>query len=137
MYRAVEEFGQVIDVLGSQKRDLVATRRFFARALRHGTHPTEVTTDRAQAYPRVLDELLPAACPVMQKYANNSIESDHGRWKSRLRPMCGLKRLQSARVISAGHAFAQNIRCGYYELGTEEPTTLRMMTVFTELALAI
>jgi DDE domain len=57
-----------------------------------------VSTDRASAYPRVLDELLPAACHVMEQYSNNPIEADHGRLKSRLRPMRGLKRLRSAQV---------------------------------------
>jgi transposase, IS6 family len=137
LYRAVEQFGQVIDVLVSQKRDLAAARRFFTRALRHGTSPTEVTTDRAQAYPRALDELLPAACHVMQKYANNPIETDHGRLKSRLRLMRGLKQLRCARVISAGHAVIQNIRRGHYELGTEEGAHLRVMTAFDELTQAI
>jgi hypothetical protein len=84
-----------------------------------------VTTDGAPTYPRVLDELLPAACHVTEKYANNPIEADHGRLKSRLRPMRGLKRLRCARVISAGHAFIQNIRRGHYELGTEEEANLR------------
>jgi transposase, IS6 family len=137
LYRAIDQFGQVIDVLVSQKRDLAATRRFFTRALERGTPPTEVTTDRAQAYPQVLDELLPAGCHVMQKYANNSIGSDHGRLKSRPRPMRGLTRLSSARVISAGHVFIQNIRRGHYELGVEEPTTLWVAAAFDELALAI
>ncbi|MBV8539413.1 MAG: DDE-type integrase/transposase/recombinase [Pseudonocardiales bacterium] len=71
--------------------DLVATRRFFARALRHGTPPTEVTTDRAQAYPRVLDELVPPACHVMETYADDPIKTDHGRLKSRLRPVRGFR----------------------------------------------
>jgi hypothetical protein len=39
--------------------------------------------------------------------------------KARLRPMRGLKRLRSARVICAGHAFVQNLRCGHYELGLD------------------
>jgi len=137
LYRAIERFGQVIDVLVAQKRDLAATCQFFTRALRHGSRPTEVSTDRAQAYPRALDELMPTACPVMTKYTNNPIESDHSRLKSRLRPMRGIKRLQSAQVISAGHAFIQNIRRSHYELGVEEPTTLRVATAFTELVLAI
>jgi transposase, IS6 family len=64
---------------------------------------TEVTTDRALAYSRALDDLVPAACHVMKKYANNPIESDHSRLKSRLRPMRGLKRLRCARLISAVH----------------------------------
>jgi IS6 family transposase len=50
--------------------------------------------------------------------------------------MRGLKRLRCVRVISAGHAFVQNIRRGHHELGTEKPTTLRVATAFTELAQA-
>jgi DDE domain len=57
--QAIDQYGQVIDVLVSEKRDLAATRRFFTRALDHGPRPTEVSTDRAPAYPRILDELLP------------------------------------------------------------------------------
>jgi len=117
LYRAIDQFGQVIDVLVSEKRDLAATRRFFTRALDHAPSPIEVTTDRAAAYPRGLDELVPATCHATEQYGNNSIEADHGRLKSRLRPMRGLKQLRCARVIIAGHAFIQNIRCGHYELG--------------------
>jgi transposase, IS6 family len=58
-----------------------------------------VTTDQAPAYLRVLDELLPAACHVMEQYANNAIKNDHGRLKARLRPMRGVKRLRSAQAL--------------------------------------
>ena len=71
------------------------------------------------------------------KYANNPIEADHGRLKSRLRPMRGLKQLRCARVISAGHAFVQNLRRGHYELGVKDIANLRVMTAFDELTLAI
>jgi IS6 family transposase len=36
LYRAVDQYGQVIDVLLSEQRDTTATRRFFTRALRYG-----------------------------------------------------------------------------------------------------
>jgi DDE domain len=62
LYRTVDQHGQVIDVLLSARRDLAAARRFSTRALRSGTVPAEVTTDRAPAYPRVLDELTPQRC---------------------------------------------------------------------------
>jgi transposase-like protein len=78
LYRAIDQYGQVIDVLVSEKRDLAATRRLFARALTHGPRPTEVSTDRAPAYPRVLDELLPSARHVVERYANNPVETDYG-----------------------------------------------------------
>ena len=137
LYRAIDQFGQVIDVLVAETRDLAATRRFFTRALEHGPRPSEVNTDRASAYLRVLDELLPSACHVMEQYANNPIESDHGRLKSRLRPMHGLKQLRSARVISTGHAFVQNLRRGHYELATDASPPLRLAAAFTELALVL
>jgi transposase, IS6 family len=137
LYRAIDQFGQVIDVLVSQKRDMAATRQFFTRALRHGPRPTEVTTDRAPAYPRVLEELVPAARHLRERYANNPIETDHGRLKSRLRPMRGLKRLRCARVIIAGHAFIQNLHRDHYELGVNADPRHRLSAAFTELTLAI
>jgi IS6 family transposase len=93
-----------------------------------------VTTDRAPAYPRVVDELLPAACHVVEQYANNPVEADHGRLKSRLRPMRGLKRLRSTQVISTGHAFVQNIRRGHYELGLDADSKCQLSAAFAELA---
>ena len=51
LYRAVDQFGQVIDVLVSPKRDKTAARRFFTRALAGATAPAEVTTDRARRLP--------------------------------------------------------------------------------------
>ena len=128
---------QLIDVLVSEKRDLAATRRFFTRALGHGPCPIEVTTDRAAAYPRVLDELVPSACHVTEQYGNNPIEADHGWLKSRLRAMRGLKQLRCARVITAGHAFIQNIRRGHYKLGTEQTVNLRVPAAFDELGRGI
>lgn len=117
LYRAVDQFGQVIDVLASAKRDLAAGRRFLTRALPHGRRPVEVPTDRAASCPRVLDEQLPAAHHVDERYTNNVVEADQGRFKARLRPMRGLKRLGSAQVVGSGRALVQNIRHGHYELG--------------------
>jgi transposase, IS6 family len=138
VYRAIDQFGQVIDVFVSPRRDTIAARRFFKQAI--GTvkvTPVEVITDRAPTYPIVLDELLPAAWHRTEQYANNCVESDHGRLKARLRPMRGLKQDRSARVIIGGYAFVQNLRRGHYELAVEEPTNRRVAVGFDELALAI
>ena len=137
LYRAIDQHGQVIDVLLSARRDPAAARRFFIRALRAGTIPAEVTTDRASAYPRVLDELIPSALHTVERYANNSIETDHGRLKARLRPMRGLKRHRSARTLAAGHAFVQNLRRGHYELATDVPARHRIRAAFDQLTMAI
>ncbi|MFC4046777.1 IS6 family transposase [Dactylosporangium siamense] len=58
VYRAVDQYGQVIDVLVSARRDADAARRFFRRALSVlKVTPTEVVNDAASVYPGVLDEL--------------------------------------------------------------------------------
>jgi transposase, IS6 family len=85
----------------------------------------------------VIEELIPAACHVTEQYANNPVEADHGRLKIRLRPMRGLKRLRSARVICTGHAFVQNLCRGHYELGWGIDRRHRLTAIFTELARAI
>ena len=89
LYRAVDQFGQVIDVLMSERRDTAAARQFFIRALAQGPAPVEVTTDMAGPYLRVLDERVPAAAHVTEQYSNNRIEADHARLQARLRPMRG------------------------------------------------
>ena len=138
VYRAVDQYGQVVDVLVSARRDANAARRFFRRALDTlKVTPSEVVTDRAPTYPRVLDELIPAAWHHVERYENNRIEADHGRLKHRLRPMRGLRTEQTAQVVVAGLAFVQNLLRGHYELATESPRQLRVATAFTELARAI
>jgi IS6 family transposase len=138
VYRAIDQFGQVIDVFVSARRDAKAARRFFERAIGSTkVTPAEVTTDQAPVYWVVLEELLPAAWHRTDRYANNGMECDHGRLKARLRPMRGLKQDRSARVIIAGHALVQNLRRGHYELAVEEPAGQRLAVAFDELALTI
>ncbi len=112
LFRAIDQFGQVIDVYLSPRRDAKAARRFFDQAIgRTRISPVEVTTDRYRLYPRVLDEMLPAAFQ--------------------------LKRDRTARVIVAAHAFVQNLRRGFYDLGTDVGPAVRLVDAFSELALVI
>jgi len=99
--------------------------------------PTEVTTDRAPAYLRVLDEYAPAARHVVEQYANNPVEAGHGRLKAWLRPMRGLKRFRSAQTLAAGHAVVRNLRRGYYEIATDEPAHHRLRLAFDALAVCV
>jgi transposase-like protein len=77
VYRAIDQFGQVIDVFVSPRRDAAAARRLFERAI--GTTkvtPVEVLTDLTATYPVLLEELLPAAWHRTDRYANNRVEAD-------------------------------------------------------------
>jgi IS6 family transposase len=138
VYRAIDQHGQVIDVLVSTKRDKAAARRYFRHALADTkVTPVEVVTDAAGTYHGVLDELTPSAWHHVEQYANNPTESDHSRLKQRLRPMRGLGTDRTATVIIAGHTFMQNVRRGHYELGVEAPARLWVAAAFDEPADAI
>jgi transposase-like protein len=138
VYRAIDQFGQVIDVFVASRRDAKAAHRFFEQVMSATkVTPAEVTTDQAPVYLRVFEELLPAAWHRTEQYANNQVECDHGRLKARLRPVRGLKQDRSARVIIVGHALVQNVRRGHYELAVEEPANRRLAVAFDALALAI
>ena len=135
--RAVDQQGQVIDVIVFRHRAIASARKFFTTSLLAHRAPAEVITDRAPALANVIEELIPAAFHNTGQYENNRCECDHGRLKARLRPMRGLKTDRTASVVIRGHAFIQNLRRGHYELGVEVAAVLRLATAFDELRPAI
>ena len=122
VYRAVDQHGQVIDIYVSRRRNTTAARRLFDTVLGAHDRPTEITTDLAAPLLRVIDEVLFDVVHDTEQYANNRVETDHGRLKARLRPMRGLKRDRTTSVVIRGHAFIQNLRRGHYELGINART---------------
>jgi transposase-like protein len=79
VYRAVDQYGQIIDVYVSPKRDIRPARQFFTTALRAHGEPTEVVTDRAPTLRAVIDELVPAAfhnTPNTRRIASSAITAD-------------------------------------------------------------
>jgi transposase-like protein len=137
VFRAVDQYGQVIDVYVSKRSNAAATR-FFEMMLSGRDRPAEVTTDLASPLLRVVDELLPDVLHDTSQYANNRIECDHGRLKARLHPMRGLRTDRTASTVIRGHAFVQNLRRGHYELGVEaRRQCLRVAAAFDELSAAI
>ncbi len=87
-------------------------------------------TDRA-----VVEELLPGSFHKPRNMQNNRVECDHGRLKSRLRPMRCLKTIRTANIVIRGRAFMQNVqRRNHYELGVDARNSrLRIAAAFNEL----
>ena len=137
VYRAIDEHGQVVDVMVSKRRDIAAARKFFTTALTAHGNPEEIVTDMAAPLAHVIEELRPGVFHNTEQYAHNRIECDHGRLKARLRPMRGLKTDRTASVVIRGHAFMQNLRRGHYELGVDAERHFRVSAAFDELARTI
>lgn len=110
LYRAVDSKGNTIDFCLSKARNKQEAKRFFKKALAssHVSKPRVITVDKNPAYPIAIQELkeekqMPEGIQLRQvKYLNNIVEQDHRFIKKRIRPMLGLKSLQTAKQIIAG-----------------------------------
>jgi IS6 family transposase len=120
LYRAVDSRGQTIDFLLSARRDAVAAKRFFRRALvqPHVVNPRTLTVDKNPAYARaVVDmkrdgELWRRTRMRQCKYLNNIVEQDHRRIKRLVRPGLGFGCFRTARRTLAGFEAFAMIRKG-------------------------
>ena len=62
LYRAVDEHGQVVDVLLRERRDLASAQAFFRRARATAeTEPAAIVTDHHQPYVRAAQQNLPGS----------------------------------------------------------------------------
>jgi len=118
VYRAIDECGQVIEVLFREHRDTEAAAAFFRAALENtGVTPHTVTTDKAAAYPPALAAVLPKVEHVTGKAVQQRIERDHQHLKGRLRVFRGCKTTRGAQRFCQAHGFMRNLHQGFYRLG--------------------
>jgi transposase-like protein len=138
IYRAIDQGGQVVDALFSERRNAAAAQAFFERAMAAtDATPTRVTTDKAKGYPPALRAILPGAEHRRSKYLNNGLERDHSHLKQRLYPMRGFKRGTSADTLARGHALIRDLRQGFSTLTAAVPLYLRLSTAWRQLAQAV
>ena len=110
VYRAIDKSGALVDVLFSERRDMVAAKAFFrsAKAVT-GTTPDRVTTDGHDSYPRAIrTEPGKAVRHRTSRYLNNRLEQDHRGLKGRYRPMRGFKCPRSAARFCRGYDELRN-----------------------------
>jgi transposase-like protein len=125
LYQAIDEAGQVIDVLLREHRDLASAKAFLAQAItRRGVTPTEVITDGHQAYQRAIREAAPKAIHIVTGLhrapghpTTQPMERSHVPGKDRLRPMRGLQSIATGQHLVEGLTVAQAIRQGDVTLG--------------------
>ena len=133
--RAIDQFGQVIDVFVSADETLTPPTGASSRP----SPPQGFDQSRSPPIgPRSPRRCWrPAAWHGSDQDANSGVECDHRRLKARLGPMRGRNQDRRAGVVIAGQALVQNLRCGHDELAVEAPATRRLAVAFGELALTI
>jgi transposase, IS6 family len=139
VYRAIDEDGQVVDVLLRERRDTAAAVAFFEQALETvGVRPEVVTTDKAAAYPPAVAQVLPEAEHLTGTLEQQRIERVHGHVKSRLRSMRWFKTWGTAALFCRVHGFLRNLLQGFYAWGIvlgdpRRPQAPRLMRAWAEL----
>jgi transposase-like protein len=109
LYRAIDEHGQVVDVLLREHRDLASAEAFFRRAIiTSGQAPAHVITDRHQPYVKAVERTAPRARHIRtglhrwRGETTKSIERSHAAIRDRLRPSRGLKDDSDRAAVSRG-----------------------------------
>src|SRR5260370_28882546 len=85
VYRAIDQDGNVVNAMLSEKRNMEAAQRFFQQAVAVVGHtPEQVTTDGHTSYPRAIRETMGSNVQHRtNQYLNNHLEQDHRGIKQR------------------------------------------------------
>jgi putative transposase len=78
LWRAVDQDGDVLDILVQSRRDKKSAKKFFRKLLKgSGYVPRAIITDKLKSYSAAKAEVIPSVDHVQQKYQNNRAENSH------------------------------------------------------------
>lgn len=78
LWRAVDQDGDVLDILVQSQRDKKAAKKFFRKLLRGLRYvPRAIMTDKLKSYSAAKAEVLPSVEHLEQKYQNNRADNSH------------------------------------------------------------
>jgi transposase-like protein len=123
LYRAIDSNGDTVEFWFSERRDLIAAKRFLRKAIKRHGRPERIVIDGSQtnreaillcdAESRLQDRSRRRLKPIrvrQSQYLNNRMEQDHRTVKRRVRSMLGFKSADSARVILGGIELVHMLR---------------------------
>jgi putative transposase len=97
LWRAVDQDGDVLDILVQGRRDKKAAKKFFRKLLKRLRYvPRVIITDKLKSYLAALQEIMPSVEHRQDKGQNNRAENSHQPTRLREKVM--------RRFKSAGHA---------------------------------
>ncbi len=97
LWRAVDQYGDVLDILVQSSRDKKAAKKFFRKLLKGLQYvPRVIITDKLGSYSAAISEVMPGVEHRRHKGLNNRAENSHQPTRLRERVM--------RRFKSAGHA---------------------------------
>jgi putative transposase len=127
LWRAVDQDGDVIDILVQRYRNARAAKRFFRKLLKaQGSTPWQLVTDKLKSYGSAHRSVMPSVDHHTARYENNRAEVSHQPTRQRERQMRGFKSPGQAQRFLAVHGVIQNFfRLGRHQLRSENYRLLR------------
>ncbi|WP_443047147.1 IS6 family transposase [Streptomyces sp. NBC_00267] len=112
LWRAVDQDGNVLDILVQNRRNKAAARRFFRRLLKKtGAVPRVIVTDKLRSYGAAHREITPSVEHRSHKGLNNRAENSHQPTRQRERAMKGFRSTGGAqRFLSAFSGISPHFR---------------------------
>ena len=133
LWRAVDQDGDMIDILVQARRDSRAAERFLRRLVREQQRePTRLVTDKLGSYRVAHRVVMPSAVHETARYSNNRAEVAHQPTRQRERQMRRFKsRAQAQRFLSL-HGVVQNLfRFGRHLLRASNARAFRVRAFST------
>ena len=110
LWRAIDQDGDVIDILVQPRRDRRAAERFFRRLLRgQGQEPLRIITDRLRSYSAAMRTSFFHVAHTTERYANNRVEASHQPTRQRERQMRRFKSVPQAQRFLSLHGAVHNL----------------------------
>jgi len=110
LWRAVDQDGDLIDVLVQKRKDRKAAKRFFRKMLKHqGEPPNRITTDKRRSYAAAKREVIPSVIHRQERYANNRAEVSHQHTREQERQMRRIKSMKQAPRFLSTHGVVNNL----------------------------
>jgi len=127
LWRAVDQDGDVIDILVQSRRDRRAAKRFFRKLLKgQGRVPLRLVTDKLRSYGAAHREVMPSVIHSTDQYENNRAEVSHEPTRQRERQMRKFKSPGQAQRFLSVHGLVQNLfRVGRHLLQARHHRELR------------
>jgi putative transposase len=114
LWRAVDQDGDVLDILVQRRRDKKAAKKFFRKLLKGLRYvPRVIITDKLKSYQAAKQELMPSVEHRQDKGQNNRAENSHQPTRLRERVMRRFKSAgQVQRFLSAFGIINSHFRVG-------------------------
>jgi len=110
LWRAVDQDGELADVLLQNRRDGAAAKRVFKRLLKsHDGEPRKIVTDKLRSYLVAHREIMPDVIHDTSRYANNKAEQSHHPTRVRERGMRRFKSIGQAQLFLGVHSVVFNL----------------------------